>query len=52
MRLDFYDAATELFKRSFTAIPDWCEANGLIMTGHYIVKTVQRANAVVKDVVI
>lgn len=37
VRLDFYDAATELFKRSFTKqYYDWCEKNRLIMTGHFM----------------
>lgn len=36
-RLDFYDAAAELFKRSFTKqYYDWCEKNSLIMTGHFM----------------
>ena len=37
VRLDFYDAATELFKQSFTKqYYDWCEDNSLIMTGHFM----------------
>jgi len=37
VRFDFYDAATELFKRSFTKqYYDWCTANNLIMTGHFM----------------
>ncbi|MCX5642481.1 MAG: glycosyl hydrolase [Candidatus Omnitrophica bacterium] len=37
VRFDFYDAATELFKRSFTKqYYDWCQQNNLIMTGHFM----------------
>lgn len=37
IRFDFYDAAAELFKRSFTKqYYDWCQRNGLIMTGHFM----------------
>lgn len=37
VRFDFYDAATELFKRSFTKqYYNWCENNNLIMTGHFM----------------
>jgi hypothetical protein len=37
VRLDFYDAATALFKKSFTEqYYRWCEANNLIMTGHFM----------------
>lgn len=37
VRLDFYDAVTELFKRSFTKqYYDWCGQNNLIMTGHFM----------------
>lgn len=37
VRFDFYDAATELFKRSFTRqYYDWCTANKLIVTGHFM----------------
>ena len=37
VRFDFYDAASELFKQSWTKqYYDWCEANGLIMTGHFM----------------
>ncbi|MCE5323502.1 glycoside hydrolase [bacterium] len=37
VRFDFYDAATELFKRSFTKqYYDWCGENNLLMTGHFM----------------
>lgn len=37
VRLDFYAAATELFKESFThQYYDWCEANKMIFTGHFM----------------
>lgn len=37
VRFDFYDAATELFKRSFTKqYYDWCSENNLLMTGHFM----------------
>ena len=37
VRLDFYDAAAELFKRSFTKqYYDWCDKNNLILTGHFM----------------
>ncbi|MHB9035258.1 MAG: glycosyl hydrolase family 2 protein [Armatimonadota bacterium] len=37
VRFDFYDAATELFKQSFTKqYYDWCSTNNLIMTGHFM----------------
>ena len=37
VRFDFYDAATELFKQSFTKqYYDWCSKNGLKMTGHFM----------------
>lgn len=39
VRFDFYDAATELFKRSFfKQYYDWCDTNGLIMTGHTMIE--------------
>ena len=37
VRLDFYDAAAELFKNSYTKqYSDWCADNNLIMTGHFM----------------
>lgn len=37
IRFDFYDVATELFKRSFTKqYFDWCQENNLILTGHFM----------------
>lgn len=37
VRFDFYDAATELFKKNFTKqYYEWCEKNNLIMTGHFM----------------
>ncbi|MFA7373189.1 MAG: glycoside hydrolase [bacterium] len=37
IRFDFYDAATELFKESFTRqYYEWCRKNNLIMTGHFM----------------
>lgn len=37
VRFDYYDAATALFKESFTKqYYDWCIANNLIMTGHFV----------------
>ena len=37
VRFDFYDAVSALFKQSWTKqYYDWCEANGLIMTGHFM----------------
>mgnify|MGYP000872140010 CR=1 FL=1 len=37
VRFDFYDAATALFKESFTRqYADWCQENNLIMTGHFM----------------
>lgn len=37
VRFDFYDAATELFKESFTRqYYEWCRKNNLIMTGHFM----------------
>ena len=37
MRFDFYDAATRLFRDSFTRqYYEWCDDNGLIMTGHFM----------------
>lgn len=37
VRFDFYDAASALFKQSFTKqYYDWCEANNLKMTGHFM----------------
>jgi len=36
-RFDFYDAATRLFRESFTKqYYNWCSENGLIMTGHFM----------------
>lgn len=36
-RFDFYDAATRLFRDSFTKqYYKWCDDNGLIMTGHFM----------------
>jgi hypothetical protein len=36
-RFDFYDAATRLFRDSFTKqYYEWCENNGLLMTGHFM----------------
>lgn len=36
-RFDFYDSATRLFRDSFTKQDDeWCENNGLLMTGHFM----------------
>jgi len=37
VRCDYYKAATELFKMSFTKqYHDWCEASNLKMTGHFM----------------
>lgn len=37
VRFDFYDAATRLFRDSFTRqYYQWCDDNGLIMTGHFM----------------
>ena len=37
VRFDFYDAAADLFKESFTKqYYDWCTVNNLIMTGHFV----------------
>ncbi|MHB1001201.1 MAG: glycosyl hydrolase family 2 protein [Armatimonadota bacterium] len=37
VRYDFYDAASELLKQSFTKpYYDWCTDNNLIMTGHFM----------------
>lgn len=37
IRFDFYDAASELFKQSFTKpYYDWCNENNMIMTGHFM----------------
>jgi len=37
IRFDFFDAATRLFRESFTKqYYNWCEENNLIMTGHFM----------------
>jgi hypothetical protein len=37
VRFDFYDTATRLFRDSFTRqYYQWCDDNGLIMTGHFM----------------
>ncbi len=37
IRFDYYDAATELFKQSFTKqYYDWCNDNDMLMTGHFM----------------
>jgi hypothetical protein len=37
VRYDFYSAATDLFKESFSKqYYDWCEKNGLLLTGHFM----------------